>query len=192
MLIVAYLAKLNTAGEAAVPKLSVVVAKEDIPAGKKITDSMVELREVPQAAVAADVRTAKDQVVGQTARYPMAKGEPISSARLVEPPKVPAVSFQIPSGLRGFTVPVSVQKSPAALLAPGDFVDVIMNVELKTIDVTPPAQSGNRNADENFHGAVTLIQNAQVLSVQRQYVEGVVSYDPSVRGTPPKESNINL
>ena len=34
--------------------------------------------------------------------------------------------FQIPAGLRGFTIGVSTQDSPAAVLVPGDFVDVLV------------------------------------------------------------------
>jgi pilus assembly protein CpaB len=192
-LIVAFLASRDSGGETApVPTLSVVVASEDIAAGKKVTDSMVELKALPETAVISDAATAKDQVVGQTLRYPVAKGEQLSNLRLVEPPKTQALSFQIPQGLRGFTVPVTVSKSPAALLAPGDFVDVLVSVDSDKLAAgQPPLPAASAGSSEIPKAAVTLLQNVQVLSVQREYVDNGVPYDPSVRGEPPKDDDVS-
>jgi len=192
-LIVAYLASRGSGGETTtVPTMSVVVATEDIAAGKKVTDSMVELKALPETAIITDAATAKEQVVGQTLRYPVAKGEQLSNLRLVEPPKTQALSFQIPQGMRGFTIPVAVSKSPAALLAPGDFVDVLVSVDADRLAVAkPPVIGGSLGSSETPKAAVTLLQNVQVLSVQREYVDNGVPYDPSVRGQPPKDDNIS-
>jgi len=194
-LIVAYLASRDSGGEtAAVPTLSVVVASEDIAAGQKVTDSMVELKALPETAVISDAATAKEQVVGQTLRYPVAKGEQLNNLRLVEPPKTQSLSFQIPQGMRGFTIPVTVSNSPAALLAPGDFVDVLVSVDIERLAVAqPPAPVPvpSQGALENPKAAVTLLQNVQVLSVQRDYVDNGVPYDPSVRGEPPKDDSVS-
>jgi pilus assembly protein CpaB len=193
-LIVAYLASRGSGGgeAAAVPTVSVVVASEDIAAGKKVTDSMVELKALPETAVISDAATAKEQVVGQTLRYPVAKGEQLNNLRLVEPPKTKALSFQIPQGMRGFTIPVTVSNSPAALLAPGDFVDVLVSVDADRLAVAQPAVPvPSEGALENPKAAVTLLQNVQVLSVQREYVDNGVPYDPSVRGEPPKDDSVS-
>jgi len=193
-LIVAYLASRDSGGgvEKAVPTLSVVVASEDIAAGEKVTDSMVALKELPETAVISDAATAKEQVVGQTLRYPVVKGEQLSNLRLVEPPKVQALSFQIPKGMRGFTIPVTVSDSPAALLAPGDFVDVLVSVDAERLALgQPPVPPAGAGAAENLKAAVTLLQNVQVLSVQREYVDNGVPYDPSVRGEPPEEESVS-
>lgn len=194
-LIVAYLAGNDSGGgggEKAVPTLSVVVASEDIAAGQKVTDSMVEVKALPETAVISDAATAKEQVVGQTLRYPVAKGEQLSNLRLVEPPKVQALSFQIPQGMRGFTIPVSVSNSPAALLAPGDFVDVLVSVDAQTLLVgDPPVPVVAPSEEGDFRAAVTLLQNVQVLSVQRDYVDNGVPYEPSVRGEPPDNDSVS-
>jgi pilus assembly protein CpaB len=193
-LIVAYLASRDSGGgeAAAVPTVSVVVASEDIAAGKKVTDSMVELKALPETAVISDAATAKEQVVGQTLRYPVAKGEQLSNLRLVEPPKTQSLSFQIPQGMRGFTVPVSVNNSPAALLAPGDFVDVLVSVDSDKLAVgQPPTPVASQGSSETPKAVVTLLQNVQVLSVQRDYVDNGVPYDPSVRGEPPKDDSVS-
>ena len=193
-LIVAYLASRDSGGgeTAAVPTLSVVVASEDIAAGQKVTDSMVELKALPETAVISDAATAKEQVIGQTLRYPVAKGEQLNNLRLVEPPKTQSLSFQIPQGMRGFTIPVTVSDSPAALLAPGDFVDVLVSVDIDRLAVgQPPVPVPTEGALENPKAAVTLLQNVQVLSVQRDYVDNGVPYDPSVRGEPPKDDSVS-
>jgi Flp pilus assembly protein CpaB len=98
--------------------------------------------------------------------------------------------------MRGFTIPVTQTKSPVALRAPGDFVDILATFEVKgTGSAAPPAALPNLpfvpwfgdSADPR--GAITLLQNVQVLAVQRAQVEGL-PYDPSVRGTPPKDGNV--
>jgi pilus assembly protein CpaB len=192
VLIVAYLRNLESRAGPAEPTLSVVVAAREIAVGQKFTDGMIELKGLPETAVVSGAATAKDQVVGQVARYPLAKGEQINASRLVEPAKVPALSFQIPPGLRGFTIPMAVTKSPAALVAPGDFVDVLVAFDVQVLGLRPPSTQGDpsRRGDTEFHAAVTLIQNAQVLSVQRQFAEGTGVYEPATRAAPPKESNV--
>ncbi len=209
-LIVAYLSSRDSGGtteEVAVPTLSVVVAAEDIAAGKEITESMVELKALPETAVIDNVATDTTQVVGQTLRYPVTKGEQFSNLRLVEPSEVQALSFQIPQGLRGFTIPVNVNDSPAAVLVPGDFVDVLVSVDAENLAVeeapapaegVAPVEPAALTPEEQLalepisepRAAVTLLQNVQVLSVLQDYVDNGVPYEPSVRGEQPDEENV--
>ncbi len=194
VLVVLFLRSVEARRPAQVPMVGVVVAREDIPAGQKITPAMVEVKQVPENALVEGAVTSVDQAVGQTLRYPVARGEQLSSARLVAPPRVQAISFQIPPGKRAFTIPVNVTESPAALIAPGDFVDVIAVMRFKDLNLQPPppqARPANLSDDELL-AAVTVLQNVQVLSVQRAYVDNGVPYDPSVRGNPPRDANINF
>ena len=183
----------------------VVVAAVEIPIGTILDESMLEIRELPLSAVIDDAAEEFDQAVGFTARYPFTAGEQLSNVRLVEPPKVQALSFQIPDGLRGFTLPVSINDSPAALLAPGDFVDLLVvgpidqlvtaesTFTTRSTLVSAPSLLGS--AEDVPNAVTTLLQNIQVLSVQRHYVENGLIYDESTRGTPPEEaavSNVTL
>jgi pilus assembly protein CpaB len=189
----AYLRSLGPRTEAASGALPVVVASRDVEAGQKLTDAMLEVKVLPEAAIASTAFTTKEQVVGQAVRYPIGRGEQVTGTRLIEPAKVPALSFQIPAGLRGFTIPVNAMKSPASLAAPGDFVDVLAAFPADVLGLTPPAQpqaSSIGRAGLDSHAAVTLIQNVQVLSVQQKYAEGTGTYEPSTRAAPPRESNI--
>jgi pilus assembly protein CpaB len=188
----AYLRSLGPRTEAATGALPVVVASRDVEAGQKLTDAMLEVKTLPGTAIASTAFSTKEQVLGQTIRYPIARGEQVTGARLVEPAKVPSLSFQIPAGMRGFTIPVTVMKSPAALAAPGDFVDVLAAFPAETLGLTAPAQpqTSTGRSGMDSHAAVTLIQNVQVLSVQQKFAEGTGTYEPSTRAAPPRESNI--
>lgn len=193
LLTFAYLRNLGSRMELTAGTLPVVVASRDIEAGQKITDAMVEVKVLPEAAIASTAFTAKEEVLGQGLRYPIARGEQLTASRLIEPAKVAAISFQIPQGLRGFTIPVNVTKSPAALVAPGDFIDVLAAFPVETLGITPPVQSQGATSarrEQDLRAALTLIQNVQVLSVQQAYAAGTGTYEPATRAAPPKETNV--
>jgi len=191
-LVVAYLATLNSGTTNEAPSATVVVAQQDIAAGTKIESSMVGMKSIPEAAVIKDAFTKTDQAVGQVARYPLASGEQVAPTRLVEPAKGQLVSFQIPKGMRGFTVPVDVKNSPAALLAPGDFVDVVVEGQLGVLYQSLTAKQDQALAPVNVSLAITVLQNVQVLAVQKDFVDTGVPYDASVRGTPPDDKTITF
>ena len=200
-LVVAFLASRDSSDPAVVANTSVrevVVATREIPVGTQIQTSMLEVRSLPVSAVISDAATSLEQVAGETARYPIAPGEQLSLLRLVEAPKSEALSFQIPDGMRGFTIPVNVSESPAGVLVPGDFVDVLYAGAARSDIETPrllQLTQGDEEGDVEYRAAITLLQNVQVLSVQRNYVDNGVKYDSSVRGELPEDggvSNITL
>ncbi len=190
-LIVAFLATRSDSGDgtAVVPSTLVVVAAREIPDGKVIEAADLAMRSIPNSAVVSGAYTERETVIGQTARFPMARGEQVAPARLVAPVGR-APSFQIPAGMRGFTVPVDVTLTPASLIVAGDFVDVIVAASLQLIDPelapTPqaaptPGTEGDKKGPEDFAGAVTLIQNVQVLAIERRYVDSG-EYTDETRG----------
>ena len=167
------------------PTSQVVVAAQEIAPGQKITEPMLLLKALPNSAVINSAATATDQVVGQVARYPVAIGEQLGKLQLVQPGAVQALSFQIPQGLRAFTIPVSVQNTPASLMAPGDFIDLLVSGSPAVLVQTPQlalVEGNYANAQGNI--TLTLLQNIQVLAVQRTYVDNGITYDSSVRGAP--------
>ena len=176
---------------------SVVVASVEIPEGTIIDESMLEVRDVPLDAIVTGAATDIESLVGQTARFPVAAGEQIHPLRLVPAVEVQALSFQIPPGMRGYTIPVSTDNSPAALLAPGDFVDVLVTgvavdlVTQQTLETGQPViQLAQPDQEGEVLGAATLLQNVQVLSVQRLFVT-TGQYEPSTRGAPPEDDNVS-
>ena len=169
----------------ATPTMQVVVAAQKIAPGQKITKTMLQLRALPESAVINNAATATDQVVGQVARYPVAIGEQLGKLQLVQPGEVQALSFQIPQGLRAFTIPVSVKNTPAALMAPGDFIDLLVSGSPAVLLQTPQlALVGGNYGNAQGSITLTLLQNIQVLAVQRTYVDNGLTYDSSVRGAP--------
>ncbi len=195
-LIVAFLATRSDSGggTAAVPSTLVVVAAREIPDGKVIEAADLAMRSMPNSAVATGAFLDREEVIGQTARFPVAQGEQISTSRVVSP-EGSALSFQIPAGMRGVTVPVTITTTPAGNLVAGDFVDVIWIASLAEIDIpgalptpnpsvapNPLATPGANELDPADFGAVmTLVQNVQVLTVEREKAAGG-TYEPSTRG----------
>jgi Flp pilus assembly protein CpaB len=110
---------------------TVVVAKSEIAVGTKITQDMVETKNVDATAAIGDVAVDPSAVVGLTARYPIAAGEQVSATRLVATAQVQALSFQIPPGLRAYSMPVGT--SLVGLIAPGDFVDILIATTLDQV-----------------------------------------------------------
>jgi len=188
-LIVAFLSTRSSSDPATdtVPSTLVVVAARDIPDGKTIEAADLAVRSIPNTAVMAGAFVDRQEVIGLTARYPMTQGEQLAPSRVVTPVgRVP--SFQIPQGMRGFTVPVTVTNTPISLMVAGDFVDVIFTATLKLIDPglapTPQAEAtpgANEPGPKDYAGAVTLIQNVQVLAIERRYVPDG-PYEETTRG----------
>jgi pilus assembly protein CpaB len=174
---------------------TVVVAKSEIPVGTKITQEMVETKPVDATAAIPDAAADPSAVVGLTARYPIAAGEQVSATRLVATAQVQALSFQIPPGLRAYSMPVGTRL--AGFIAPGDFVDILIATTLDQVvnpstvanqpslvfaRATPAAGTG---APAPVPAVTTVLQNIQVLTVSAQYVRDGLVYDATTRGTPP-------
>ena len=183
-LIVAFLSTRDSGGSvsADVDTLEVVVATREIAVGTRLDETMVRLKAIPKSAVISDPFLTLKPVIGTQTRYPLQANEQLAVGRLLAGVEAKTLSVQIPKGLRGFTVAVSVNNSPAGLLAPGDFVDVLVSAELMRLGSSTGTLSGTLSGDDNPKAALTLLQNVQVLSVQRNYVSNGVVYDSSTRG----------
>lgn len=170
------------------PLVQVVTASGNLRAGQKLTSDMITLKSLPASAVPASALRSVDQVVGQTTRYPVQTGAQLTNEILVAPAKVNTLSFQIPPGLRAMTIPVTDTDSPATLTAPGDFVDIMVRSKATVLGLpVSAAQVGLGRTPSDIEGVIMLLQNVQVLSVDRGIVPDGVPYDASVRGNPPSE-----
>jgi len=114
----------------------VLVAREDIPVATRITDSMVELKAIPVDAVHPDSFSSTEGVVGNMARYPIAAGEQVlsdrvaaSSMTLPEGEELP-LPYIVPEGKRAVSVSTSALIGAGGLMRPGDYVDVILTLNL--------------------------------------------------------------
>ena len=193
-LIVAYLSSRDTSSNtsANVETLEVVVATREIAVGTRLDESMVRLKAIPKSAVISDPFLDLEGVIGEQTRYPLQANEQLAVGRLLQSVEAQTLSVQIPKGLRGFTVPVETKSSPAGVLAPGDFVDVLVSAEVVRLGSSTGTTPSTLSNDDKPKAALTLLQNVQVLAVQREYVDNGVVYDNSTRGQPvSKDDDVN-
>jgi len=167
----------------------VLVAREDIPVATRITDSMVELKAIPVEAVHPDSFSSTEGVVGNMARYPITAGEQVlsdrvaaSSVTLREGEKLP-LPYIVPEGKRAVSVSTSALIGAGGLMRPGDYVDVILTLNL---------------GDDQI-GRI-ILQNLEVLALDQQvekvapkFEEGQEERTPTGEGeTKPEAVTVTL
>lgn len=164
---------------------AVVVAKEDIPKGEKLSAANAAIREVPLEFAHSGAVTPDqfDRVAGQVIAYPVKGGEMILWA-LMETQKAPTFSARVEPGHRAITVAVDEINSISGMLEPGDTIDLIATVDRGGRPSTSPLlqgvlvmATGQRSVDDPKSGerrqfsTVTLDttpQQAQSLIVARE------------------------
>jgi Flp pilus assembly protein CpaB len=102
------------------PRVPVLVAAHDLDAGWEISDSDVELVEMPEVFVPPQALGAVGDAVGMIVGVSVPRGEPLSSARLA--PAGGPLPFSVTPGQVAVTV--EVPRLPVGLV-PGDRVDVL-------------------------------------------------------------------
>ena len=134
----------------------VVTLTQDIKAQTPLTESMVQVKEVPAAYVpggATILEAGKNPptVLGMLTVTPLYKGEMLMQGRLANPNT--SLTSQIPTGHRAITLPTQ----NAYLMKPGDYVDVIA-----AINDPNPARRGKVIS-------IPVLQRARILAVGAQF-----------------------
>jgi pilus assembly protein CpaB len=112
---------------------NVVVAKQEIPLGAKITIEQLALAQIPNGSVADGAFKKIDQVVGRVAITPIGVRETITSMKLAPEGTGGGLSAVIPEGYRAMTVKVDDVVGISGFVMPGSYVDVVAVI-------TPQAQ----------------------------------------------------
>src|SRR5437867_7722263 len=126
----------------------VVVAKQSIAANVKITPEMVEVRTVPQADAITGAISTTEGLVGKVTRVAIVANEQISDTKVFSTDSVIGcgancpLSLLVEPGRRAISTEMSALIGAGGNIRPGDYVDVILIVELK---VTGP--NGESNND---------------------------------------------
>lgn len=107
-----------------VPTAAALVARQAIRPGETITETMVEVRAVPEAAVPAERLTSAAQAVGRTALVPLAAGEVILPQRLSGAGEA-GLSRRMPDGRWAMVLPGTWLASPIPEIGTGDRVDLL-------------------------------------------------------------------
>ena len=144
----------------------VVVAKQSIAANVKITPEMVEVRTVPQADAITGAISTTEGLVGKVTRVAIVANEQISDTKVFSTDSVIGcgancpLSLLVEPGTRAVSTEMSALIGAGGNIRPGDYVDVILIVELK---VTGPNGESN-----NDIVAGTVLQNVKVLAIDQE------------------------
>ncbi len=140
--------------------VQVVVAARDIGDGTRLDESNLTIKEIPkkyaQPGTIDDVVPLFDRVV----YVPVLEGVQILESMLASPEKA-GLAQKIPKDKRGFTVAVNNITGVAGLLQPGDFVDLLLTVE---VGQTNP---NTGKSDQEIYSKVVL-ENILILAVNQR------------------------
>lgn len=141
-------------------KINVIVAKQDLKKGEKLSTENVAVRPIPADYVHSNAVGPGDfeRVDGQALAYPVKAGEMVLWS-LMEGRKAPTFSSRVEAGRRAITVPVDEINSISGMLEPGDIVDLMLSVEQDQKKVTLPLvqsllvlATGQRAVDDPISG----------------------------------------
>src|SRR5260370_649123 len=103
----------------------VVVAKQEIPLGEKITAEQVAFAQIPYGSVPEGAFRKLDEVIGRVAITPIGVRETITNMKLAPSGVGAGLSAVIPEGYRAMTVKVDDVVGVSGFIMPGSFVDVV-------------------------------------------------------------------
>jgi len=132
---------------------NVVIAKQEIPLGEKITAEQLALAQIPNGSLPEGVFRKMEDVVGRVAITPIGIRETITNMKLAPAGTGGGLSAVIPEGYRAMTVKVDDVVGVSGFIMPGSFVDIVAVV-------TPLSQAGATS------GPVSkiVLQNIKVLA----------------------------
>ena len=146
-LAVGLLAGLRALSPAPAPTVTVWAAAHDLTGGRPLAGADLARVALPATTVPAGALRAGAQVVGRLLAAPVRRGEPLTDVRLLGPSLLAALPEQ---GLVAIPIRVADGSAAAAVVKPGDLVDVIATADT--------AADGTRDP-------VTVASRVQVLTV---------------------------
>jgi Flp pilus assembly protein CpaB len=157
------------------PTTTVVVAKQDINLGDRITADMLDLKTLKvseRAALGPDTFTTVAEVVGKVAGGKISTGEPLLGSRdFLSPGSVADgkdIAGAIASGYVGVAIELDQINGVGTLIVPGDRVNIILSVYVNQLALKNTVDDGVNKIDINLEGGkeVTtkmIIQNRKVV-----------------------------
>lgn len=113
--------------QAASDKTTVLVASRDMELGQAITPTMLESVPWPKGAVPTGAFDDPKKLEGRVVRVSIFKGEPVLSPKLAPEGTKAGLDSVIKEGHRAITVKVNEVVGVAGFLAPGSYVDLLVN-----------------------------------------------------------------
>lgn len=130
---------------------AVVVASKEIPAGKKLEESDLAIKQLPAQAVPKDYPNSIDKLKGRIVKDTFKAEEVITQGRLVGEGAAGGLTIVIPPGQRAITIRVNEVVGVGGFIAPGDYVDILSILKIK------------KSEDQTF--SKTILQNVRVIAV---------------------------
>jgi pilus assembly protein CpaB len=140
---------------------TVVVAKQDIPAGATIKESMLAEATLNRNMVQPRSAVSIDRVVDKIAIAPISKGEQVLLNKVTISGEVGSLAMKVPSGKRAVTVSVDNISSVGGMLRPGDHVDIVSMVPIPTMNA--------EGKQVNQLATMPLFQDVLVLAVGQEF-----------------------
>ena len=135
----------------------VVVAVLDIPFRRSISETELEIRELPVDSIPEGAAESIDQVVGKMSTVDVFASEPLLMQQLVTPDIVTQqVALSVPKGKIVTSVPTNSELITNRLIRPGDNIDL-----MATFDVEVIRQQGSGPMSES----IALLQNLDVHAI---------------------------
>ena len=141
---------------------AVVVASKQIPAGKKLEESDLAIKQLPAQAVPKDYPSSIETLKGRIVMSTIGTDEVITEGRLVGEGAAGGLPVVIPPGYRAITIRVNEVVGVGGFINPGDHVDILSVLK--------------KSEDQTF--SKTILQNVLVIAV------GDKIYDPTVFSDP--------
>lgn len=119
---------------------SLVVVKTNIPARSVIMVSQLEVKKVPVQDYPQGGFSKVEKVVGSVALLNLSKGDIVVSPMLKRPNSLELEDRQttgnttgltVPDGKRALTIPIGLLSGVAYAVKPGDYVDILLTMEMK-------------------------------------------------------------
>ena len=160
--------------------VSVVVVRDTVAAGTRLTTGLLELIEIRSGTGAAGAFSDLDDVVGQITRFPLVRGEQVLTSKLVQSGTElsDGLAYSVPPRMRAVAVAFSDVMGAGGLVVPGDRVDVLISTTLAAMfgpgEVLPPDE------DPDHPTVFTVLQNVLVLAVGRTFTQPLgLGQDPA-------------
>ena len=120
-----FLQRINArAGAAAAARADAVVMTKQAEPGQTITEDMIAVRRLPPSDIPSDAATAIEEAVDKIAGVRMFPGEVVMKGRLGRVERLSAAG-SVPQGRVAFALQIKLNTGVAALIAPGDYIDII-------------------------------------------------------------------
>lgn len=137
---------------------SVVVAKSDIAPRIRISDDMLEVRDIPSKDVPSGAITDKIEIIDKPAKITILAGDVITVRKLYKNEEQSGFVGTIPADCRAISIPVNDVTGVAGFAKPGDYVDLIL------------VENDNTSATTNI-----ILQNVLLLSINQSMDRNEVS-----------------